>query len=367
MKNFDTIDKQNFDIFNDKEYWMNRLFLALYGGIANERISSNNYNVEEAVDYIITHYNLKNKPNHIRYYSHGNKKDSNIPFIIRRNKKTTITTYSIIIRDGFLLEMSNRTLSILYDDTIKINEVLNLEESLSKFIKVKKKKKEHFYMIIKDYDGFGLNKFRVNKTNTEIALHYNDDIKEFDTDVKEFLQNKTKSGLILMHGMSGTGKTSYIRHLIREVKRKFIFLPLFMAEALSSPDLLPFLTEQKNSILIIEDSEKLIANRETGNTQSDIATLLNISDGLLSDALGIKLICTFNTGLANIDKALLRKGRMVNRYEFKELTADKALNIAQKHNLPYDGKYPITIGDLFNIEKQNYTNEISRKGIGFNG
>ncbi|RLD56326.1 MAG: hypothetical protein DRJ01_15385 [Bacteroidetes bacterium] len=180
------------------------------------------------------------------------------------------------------------------------------------------------------------------------------------------MQNKTKSGLILMHGMSGTGKTSYIRHLIREVKRKFIFLPLFMAEALSSPDLLPFLTEQKNSILIIEDSEKLIANRETGNTQSDIATLLNISDGLLSDALGIKLICTFNTGLANIDKALLRKGRMVNRYEFKELTVNKALNIAQKHNLPYDGKYPITIGDLFNIEKQNYTNEISRKGIGFN-
>ena len=366
MNNFNNINNLGFDIFYEEEYWINRIYYALFGGIANERKSSSTYLVEEAVDYILTRYDLKSKPNQIRYYSHVNRNDKKIPFMVRHNKKSTDSTYSIIIREGFLLQISNRTLSILFDNTISLDEIINLEEELLKFIKIKKKKKEHFYMIIKDYDGFSLSKFKVRQTNTVIELHYNDDIKEFDLDVKDFLQDKTKSGLVLMHGMSGTGKTTYIRHLIRTVKRKFIFLPLFMAEALSSPDLLPFLTEQKNSILIIEDSEKLIANRETGNTQSDIATLLNISDGLLSDALGIKLICTFNTGLSNIDKALLRKGRMANRYEFTELTIEKAQKIALANNLPYKGDKPITIGDLFNIEKENNANSINRKRMGFN-
>jgi ATP-dependent 26S proteasome regulatory subunit len=85
----------------------------------------------------------------------------------------------------------------------------------------------------------------------------------------------------------------------------------------------------------------------------------------MSDALGIKLICTFNTGLSNIDKALLRKGRLINRYEFKELSVEKAKKIAEINNLPYDGKETITIGDLFNIDSNNQTNAIARKSIGF--
>ncbi|MDD4149264.1 MAG: ATPase, partial [Bacteroidales bacterium] len=74
---------------------------------------------------------------------------------------------------------------------------------------------------------------------------------------------------------------------------------------------------------------------------------------LLSDALGIKLICTFNTNISKIDKALVRKGRMLTRYEFKELTIDKASVLSEKFDLKYDGKNPISIGDLFNVEGNN--------------
>ena len=54
-----------------------------------------------------------------------------------------------------------------------------------------------------------------------------------------------------------------------------------------------------------------------------LVNILNISDGLLSDELCIKFICTFNAPLKDIDEALLRKGRLAARYEFKDLTTDK--------------------------------------------
>jgi ATP-dependent 26S proteasome regulatory subunit len=41
-----------------------------------------------------------------------------------------------------------------------------------------------------------------------------------------------------------------------------------------------------------------------------LINILNNSDGLLSDELCIKFICTFNAPLKDIDEALLRKGRL---------------------------------------------------------
>ncbi len=365
MKNFSNIENIDLDIFTDEDYFINKLFVILYNGIPNEQKLMKHFKAHKAAEYIIEKYNLKNKLEQIRYYKQSQRKKSKSLIIIGRNAKSRNSTYYIIIKERLIIKIDDYSFSLVFDDTIELSEVMKLEEEMMIFEKKKKKKKRYFYMITKDFDGFGLNKYKIKKYFIDISLHYNDDFKEFDESATVFLNDKNKSGLLLMHGLSGTGKTTYIRYLINNVKQKFIFLPLYMAEALSSPELLPFLSSQKNSIIIIEDSEKLIANRETGNTDSGIATLLNLSDGLMSDALGIKLICTFNTGLSNIDKALLRKGRLINRYEFKELSIEKAKKIAELNNLPYDGKMPIKIGDLFNIEKNNQTNEIVKQKIGF--
>jgi len=52
--------------------------------------------------------------------------------------------------------------------------------------------------------------------------------------------------------------------------------------------------------------------------------LLNISDGLLYDCLNIQIICSFNIDIIKVDSALLRKGRLIAKYEFKELEVAKA-------------------------------------------
>lgn len=93
------------------------------------------------------------------------------------------------------------------------------------------------------------------------------------------------------------------------------------------PDFISFLLKHQNAILIIEDAEKVLMSREQMNENSVVSTILQLTDGLFSDYLNIKIICTFNTSLDKIDKALLRKGRMIAYYEFKALIPEKANEI----------------------------------------
>ena len=113
-----------------------------------------------------------------------------------------------------------------------------------------------------------------------------------------------------MHGIYGSGKTYYLRYLINQIDRKFIYLPVSLIRDLNSPQFLPFISRHPNSIIILEDCESALVPRATGTYYtSAISNLLNLGDGLLSDALQINIICTFNTGIKRIDDAILKKGR----------------------------------------------------------
>ena len=131
----------------------------------------------------------------------------------------------------------------------------------------------------------------------------------------------------MLHGLPGTGKTTYIRHLATLIKKQLIFVPFEVAHRISSPDFISFMIDHKESVLIIEDAESLLKTREDGENLS-VASLLNLSDGLLSDALHMQLVCTFNTNISRVDKALLRKGRAIARYEFKPLSIEKSTRLA---------------------------------------
>ena len=94
--------------------------------------------------------------------------------------------------------------------------------------------------------------------------------------------------------------------------------------------------------------------------------LLNLTDGLLGAALGIQFICTFNTHLGNIDKALLRKGRLTTLYEFKALSETKTKELL--HDLHVDNfipTQPMTLAEIFNVGQQEFRYEKKLNPIGF--
>lgn len=366
---FSNIGALSYNFYNEEDNIASaKTFTILFGSVANEKHAHFNINIQDAVDYLKSAYDLENKPNQILKFEYLQTINKRIQKLLQgkiAKNNSTVTNYLIILKERLMLELTGNRYKILYDSTINPEEITDISTKLQTFVKAKKTRKSHFYMISNDYAGLGLTKFKTKKYKIDINLNYNDDFIEFDKNVRKFIKSKNKSGLVLMHGISGSGKTSYIRHLINSHNNKFIFLPIYMAETLTSPDFLPFLSKQKNSILIIEDAEKLIESRESDSSSNGIATLLNMSDGLLSDALGIKIICTFNTGLEKIDKALMRKGRMINRYEFKELCVEKATVIAEKNNLEYTEKIPISLGDLYNIGEKNETGKFNKKHVGF--
>jgi ATP-dependent 26S proteasome regulatory subunit len=175
---------------------------------------------------------------------------------------------------------------------------------------------------------------------------------------------KQESGMVLLHGEPGTGKTTYIKHLICKYQNKqFIFIQNDFVKDLLKPSFISFLLQNKNAILIIEDAEKVVVSRGDSSDDSVVSTILQLTDGLFSDFLNIKIICTFNTNIDHIDKALLRKGRMIAKYNFTPLSAEKTSALAKK--LGHENiTGSLTLADIFGLDKRGFGNR-AKKTIGF--
>lgn len=205
--------------------------------------------------------------------------------------------------------------------------------------------------------------FKIERPRLSISDNYNDDFIAVHTNILSRLTKENNKGIVLLHGKPGTGKTSYIKFLLTEIKKKVIFLPPNLAQSITKPDLITLLTENPNSILVIEDAEKIVVDRALEG-DSPVSALLNVSDGLLSDCLNIQIICSFNTDLSKIDKALLRKGRLIARYEFKELQVSKAKQLIERLGYQFEITSPQTLTEVYNHKEVNY-GVSNNKNIGF--
>jgi hypothetical protein len=217
------------------------------------------------------------------------------------------------------------------DDLKKFNE------ALMQFYVEPEVEKNNLYTIQQDQTGFHLIKNPIKEVkNFSIARQYNDDFAIQDEKIQKFIKEKDNSGLVILHGTKGTGKTTYIRHLISSnPERKFVFVPAGLIELLGQPGFQSFLLSLSNHVIILEDCENALRDRKMNGNASSVSILLNMSDGLLSDGLGIKFICTFNEDIKDMDEAITRKGRLVAKYEFKALNVEKSNNLLK---IVYVGK-----------------------------
>jgi len=187
-------------------------------------------------------------------------------------------------------------------------------------------------------------------------LHYGEGFTEFHESLLTRVEKDTK-GLILLHGEPGTGKTQYIRILLKELARmnkSVLYAPPSLSASLTDPDMIEFISDwviknDKDCILLIEDAEPLLEARNgfDGRT-TGISNLLNMTDGILNDILGLMVIATFNTELAKIDPALLRPQRLLARKQFKKITEDQGKKLAEAINTPFpEIKYPASLADFY--------------------
>ena len=194
--------------------------------------------------------------------------------------------------------------------------------------------------------------------NLDLELNYGKKFLDVDKKVKERLAEKP-NGLFMFHGLPGTGKTTYIKYLAKESNRDFIYIPTTMIESFTSdPNCLHTLLQKPNSVIILEDAEKAIMKRQNdGMDSSAVSSLLNLSDGILSDILKTSVILTYNCPKHDIDDALKRKGRLQVEYEFGALSIEDGKKLAKKIKIPKNIieekiTHPLTLSEIYNLERE---------------
>ena len=277
-----------------------------------------------------------------------------------RKEEKEVTHY--VMEGAVVLELSHSYCLVYHtpgSDTALIGKI---RERLCRSREIRRRKPLEVNLVVYTDHGMRLNSMEIKRTRLDIGLYYEDDFREIDETIRTRLNRKKDKGIVLLHGAPGTGKTSYLRYLVGRIRKRIIFLPPEVAGRLGSPDLVKLLTDNPDSVLIVEDAENIIMQRQPGS-DSAVSNLLNISDGLMSDFLNVQIICTFNSPVSSVDQALLRKGRLIARYEFGPLSVRKAQQLSDYCGQEAVISRPMTLAEIFNQSEKEHQD--TRQLIGF--
>lgn len=255
-------------------------------------------------------------------------------------------TYHMVLHNDELPEADYKKLSDIFKESL-------IKKAFSLSIGMVSYDNGHFF--VRDFDI----KDKLNELS-ELDLHYGEGFNSFHNELLDRLVQH-KKGLTLFHGDAGTGKSTYIRYLIRTIKEMdqdndILYYPPTMVASITEPTFIDFIANWAKSVkgnkyLLIEDAEPLLESRENVRNIS-VTNLLNATDGLLSDILGIQIIATFNTDLNDIDSALLRPERLQARKNFKKLKKENAIELAKKIGMDESSiTEDMTLAEIYSMKK----------------
>lgn len=274
-------------------------------------------------------------------------------------------------------EECHRTIRFFYNASKEIDEKINdMVKSLFKLCREKADNVDddfnsEFQLIVKTQKGFSTMSFDFDYEkyhNFDLSKNYNNDIIPVSDKIVKHLNKKKSSGITILHGSPGTGKTTYLRYLVSILKKDIIYLPPDMTNILSDPSIIDFMKSKSNSIFIIEDGEEVLKKRgENGNTTA-VSNMLNVSDGLLADVLHFNFVITINCDIDQIDPALRRPGRLVAEYQFNKLTSDKSRNLLVELypdlEIPHKVE-PMSLAEIYTYDEDKFTHIKRKNGVGF--
>ena len=220
----------------------------------------------------------------------------------------------------------------------------------TKFQEVKKEKQIH--MIAPDEYTEQVSLYPMGDVSSELNRENYDEetLKKVDYVVTELNSKNPTGRMLLIDGSPGTGKSFLIRGILKELNFGIcVLVPVSMLESLDKPTLIPLLMKNKLSkttgnlvkskvdsettskpiILILEDADNILVPRAADN-MSAISSLLNYTDGIFGSLFDLRIIATTNAPHVEIEKALLRPGRLLKRIHVGLLSKAKAEEVYER-------------------------------------
>lgn len=264
------------------------------------------------------------------------------------------------------LNTSNSTLYISF--ATNDLQLFQSIETLTKSALGKKVSSGRAFVLIQTQEGIRLSSIGTAAIPFE-PLNYNEPVVAAYQHVVQDLQTISPCGrLTILDGAPGTGKSFLIRALLSDVPNAlFIIVPSQMVSELSGPTLVPTILETKEDldtstedvtpiVFIIEDADACLAPRAADNMQS-ISSLLNFSDGIMGAMMDIRLICTTNATVTEMDDAIMRPGRLCRRIEVDGLNHEQAKAIYHRltgqHDLELDKKIRYTLAEVYKMARDD--------------
>jgi hypothetical protein len=280
--------------------------------------------------------------------------------------KTNRKTYQfdktvIILNNNCIVEFDDDYCEIMHDGKQE-SFVEDVTALVSHFRERQRRQPLEINLVVQNRSSLGLKAMEIRKTKLDLDLFYEDDFKATDEMIRKRMNRKNGKGIVLLHGLPGTGKTTYLRYLVGKIRKRVLFLSPSVAGNLMNPDFIELLVGNPNTVLIIEDAENIIMDRKH-NAGSAVSNLLNISDGLLADFLNVQLICTFNSSLTMVDSALMRKGRLIAKYEFGKLNEAKGQKLSNHFGFDTIISKPMTIAEIANQHEKEVKSKLEVVGF----
>ena len=140
-------------------------------------------------------------------------------------KKFQFDKTVLILNNDCILEFDNDYCEILHNG--KEHEfVAMVTKLLLQHLGRQRQQASEINLIIRDNGGLELKPMQIKKTRLDCNLFYEDDFKEVDDTIQKRRRRKNDKGIVLLHELPGTGKTTYLRYLIgKNQKKGFILIP----------------------------------------------------------------------------------------------------------------------------------------------
>ena len=232
-----------------------------------------------------------------------------------------------------------------------------IAEKFRRYVLLPGARKPRFYVISVKREGICAEPVIIERsapvTTEELSLNYGEDFLAWEQNWMKQM-SKTPSGLSILFGPPGCGKTSYLRALMTRLidQTDFYYVPVSEAQMLTDPRFVSFWLSQnsrhakKQKIAILEDAEELLLTRDGGNREK-VSNLLNIADGFLGDHLKLHVVATANVMISKLDPAITRPGRLIGIREFRRLTRQEAVRLAGAKGLKLPNQNDFSLAELY--------------------